>query len=364
MKKREKIMAILNVIRFDGLKSRDWLIYKFPAEDLVLGSQLIVQEGQMAMFVKGGAVADVFYPGTYTLLTENLPILKSIINAPFGGKTPFSAEIYFVNMVVRLDIHWGTTDPIQLIDPKYYVKLRVRAFGQMGLRVLDGVTLFKKLIGGMQRGDIVKFAKIKEFYRGILVIKAKSAIADKIISDRISALEISAKLESLSTQIKKEVDTEFENYGFSVVNFYIQSINFPDGDFEKINKILEDKAAFELMGNDQYITKRSLDIYEGAANNHNGVAGTFVAGGMGLGMGALMNQTIGNPAGRGDMKECVSCHTLIPASAKFCPKCGFNNEHICEVPSSRLSVPQTSCLKNRKTCSLFMMKSSAPRYLQ
>ena len=150
-------MAIINVVRFDGLKSRDWLTYKHPSEKLVLGTQLIVQEGQAAIFVKGGAVADVFYPGTYTLSTANLPILNSIVNLPFGGETPFSAEVYFINTILKLDINWGTTDPIQLIDPKYYVKLRVRAFGQMGLRVTDVSTLFKELIGGMQKDELVKF---------------------------------------------------------------------------------------------------------------------------------------------------------------------------------------------------------------
>lgn len=129
-----------------------------------------------------------------------------------------------------------------------YVKLRIHAFGQMGLRVLDVTTLFKEVIGGMQKADIVKFDKIKEYYRGILVIKAKSAIADAIINNGISALEISTKLESLSEKVKEQISPEFEKYGFTVANFYIQSINFPNEDFEKINKILEDKAAFEIIG--------------------------------------------------------------------------------------------------------------------
>lgn len=328
-------MAIIDVVRFDGLKSRDWLIYKYPSEELVLGTQLIVQEGQVALFVRGGMVADVFYPGTYTLATENLPILKSLINLPFGGKTPFSAEVYFINTTVRLDINWGTTDPIQLIDPKYYVKLRIRAYGQMGLRVVDVTTLFKEVIGGMQKADIVKYDKIKEYYRGILVVKAKTAIADAIINDRISALEISTKLEALSERVKEQISPGFEKYGFSVVNFFIQSINFPDEDFEKINKILEDKAAFEIMGDGRYATKRSFDVYEGAANNQSGVAGAFAAGGIGLGaamgMGASMNQTVGNPLHREDTKECASCHAKISVASKFCPECGFNNsEIVCE----------------------------------
>ncbi len=328
-------MSIIDVVRFGGLKSRDWLVYKYPSEELVFGTQLIVQEGQVAIFVKGGQVADIFYPGTYTLITDNLPILKSIVNIPFGGKTPFSAEIYFLNTTIRMDINWGTTDPIPLIDPKYYVKLRVRAFGQMGIRVLDVTALFKELIGGMQKSDIVKYDKIKEYYRGILVIKVKSVIADAIITNKISALEISAKIESLSNSVKEQITPEFEKYGFAVVNFFIQSINFPDEDFEKINKILEDKAAFELMGDRQYSTKRSFDVYEGAATNQNGVAGTFAAGGVGLGvamgMGNAMGQTIGNTIHRADTKECVSCKAQIPAGSRFCPECGFNNSEIrCE----------------------------------
>lgn len=328
-------MGIIDVVRFDGLKSRDWLIYKYPSEDLVLGTQLIVQEGQVALFANNGAIADVFYPGTYTLVTENLPILKGMINLPFGGKTPFSAEIYFLNTTVRLDINWGTIDPIQLIDPKYYVKLRIRAFGQMGLRVLDASTLFKEVIGGMQKADIVKFDKIKEYYRGVLVIKVKSSIANAIITNGISALEISTKLEELSENVKEQVTPEFEKYGFDVTNFFIQSINFPDEDFDKINKILEDKAAFEIMGDGRYTTKRAFDVYEGAANNQSGVAGAFVAGGIGLGaamnMGASMNQTVGNPIQKEEIKVCVSCGASIPAISKFCPECGFNNsELICE----------------------------------
>lgn len=328
-------MAIINIVKFDGLRSRDWLTYKHPCDELVLGTQLIVQEGQAAIFVKGGAMADVFYPGTYTLSTSNLPILNSIVNLPFGGQSPFSAEIYYINTIIKLDINWGTTDPIQLIDPKYYVKLRVRAFGQMGLRVTDVATLFRELIGGMQKDELVKFDKIKDYYRGILVIKAKSVIADAIIKNQISALEISAWLESLSDKVKEKITPEFERYGFKVVNFFIESINFPDEDFEKINDILEDKAAFEIMGDGRYTTKRSFDVYEGAANNQSGVAGAFVAGGMGLGaamgVGASMSQTVGNPMHREETKECISCKARIPMNAKFCPECGFNNsEMVCE----------------------------------
>lgn len=323
-------MALLDVVRFNGLKSRDWIIYKYPSDELVYGTQLIVQEGQAAIFVKNGMVCDVFYPGTFMLSTENIPILCGLVNLPFGGKTPFSAEIYFLNTTTKLDINWGTTDPIQLIDPKYFVKLRVRAFGQMGLKLQDYAVFFKELIGGMDQDDLVKFDKIKEFYRGLIVIKIKSIISAAIISEKISALEITTKLESLSQTTKEQITEEFQKYGFTIASFYIQSINFPEEDFEKINKILEDKAAFEIMGDNRYSTKRSFDVYEGAANNQNGVAGAFAAGGIGFGtalnMGnniiPAMSSTISDAA----VKICPVCHTQNSSKTKFCSECGGSLE--------------------------------------
>ena len=326
-------MSILEVVKFDGLRGRDWIVYKFPSESIVWGSPVIVQEGQIAIFVKGGEVFDLMYPGTYTLESANLPLLSKVVNIPFGGRSPFSAEIYFVNVTTKLDIYWGTSDPISLIDPKYFVKLRIRAFGQMGLKLVDGGLFFRELIGGMGKGEVIKYDKVKEFYRGLVVLKTKSIIAETIINEKISALEISAKLEEISEESKTKLEAEFERFGLRVANFFVESINFPDEDFEKINSILENKAEFEIMGDGRYVTKRSFDVYQSAAENENGVAGAFAAGGMGIGMGMNMGANINNPAfnpsyqpqppvNSATMVNCPSCGALIRAGLKFCNECG------------------------------------------
>lgn len=319
-------MAILDRIKFDGLKSRDWIVYKYPSEALRTCSTLIVSEGQVAIFVKGGQVCDVFPAGTYELATGNLPILSRLINLPYGGQTPFTAEIYFVNAVTKLDITWGTSDPIQLVDPKYFVKLRVRAFGQMGLKLKQYDLFFKELIGGMSQSDIVSFEKVKLFYRGLIITKVKTMIADTIINDGISALEINTQLDTISTQVKEKIEQEFEKYGFYVPNFYIQSINFPDEDFAKINSLLEDRAAFEIMGDGRYATKRTYDVYESAAQNENGVAGALLTGGVGIGMGVGLAGTMGRvvppPQTPEPMQICSACRAEIKAGQKFCPECG------------------------------------------
>ena len=322
-------MAIIDVVKFDGLRSRDWLVYKFPSDTLVFGTRLIVNEGQVAVFVKGGQVCDLFYPGSYILDTDNLPVLFHIFNLPYGGNTPFTAEVYFINTKTKLDIPWGTSDPIQLIDPKYFVKLRIRAFGQMGLKLMDYSLFFRELIGSMNQNDIVSFDKIKLFYRGMVVTKVKSIISEMILAEKISALEISAHLDDISDKCREEISGEFQKYGFNVVNFFVQSINFPDDDFAKINKILEDKAAFEIMGDGRYVTKRSFDVYEGAANNNNGVAGAFAAGGIGAGGGMNVAQAAGEMAPRinpGQMVICPKCGEKSVQGSKFCNTCGAKLE--------------------------------------
>lgn len=321
-------MAIIDRVKFDGLASRDWLVYKYPGDTLVLGTQLIVNEGQVAVFLKGGKICDIFLPGTHTLSTGNLPILNSVVNLPFGSKTPFTAEIYYINTVTKLDLNWGTSDPIQIIDPKYFVRLRVRAFGQLGLKISDYSLFITELVGSLKQADAVRFEKILEFYKGVLISKVKTIIADIIINQKISALEISAKLDDISKLSSELLIPEFEKFGFKITNFFIKSINFPEDDFNQINKILEDRAAFEIMGDNRYATKRSFDVYEGAANNSGGVAGAFVAGGVGLSAGMAMGSSFGNVMNttpgttQGADLKCPKCNFPYKEGSKFCNSCG------------------------------------------
>lgn len=331
-------MAIIDRVKFDGLASRDWLIYKHPSEKLVFGTQLIVSEGQVAVFLKGGKICDIFLPGTYTLDAGNLPILNSIVNLPFGSKTPFTAEIYYINTVTKLDINWGTSDPIQIIDPKYFIRLRVRAFGQMGLKINDYSLFITELIGSMNQAEIVKYDKILDFYKGVLISKVKTIIADIIINQKISALEISAKLDDISKLTQELLVADFDKFGFRVTNFFIKSINFPDEDFEQINRILEDKAAFEIMGDSRYVTKRTFDVYEGAANNDSGLAGAFAAGGIGLGAGANLAGGLPHVLNTAPQAEvsCPKCNGMVKAGSKFCNHCGSSMNQLecpkCKTP--------------------------------
>ena len=319
-------MVLFDRIKFDGLVNRDWIIYKYPIENIRLGSTLVVNEGQVAIFVKGGELCDVFPAGSHVLSTYNLPLISHLVDFVFDSKSPFTAEIFYINLTNKLDLYWGSSDPIQLIDPKYFVKLRIRAFGQLGLRINDYLAFFRELVGGLNANEIVQYEKVSDYFRGLIVTYIKTELANKIIRDKISALEISTELTNISISLKEMVKTEFEHFGFDLVNFHIQSINFPDEDFEQINTILADRAKFEIMGDNRYVTKRSFDVYESAANNQNGIAGAALAGGIGLGAGQMAMQSMPNQVGAMNHQQasiiCHNCHGQITATSKFCPLCG------------------------------------------
>ena len=125
-------MALLDVVQWDNQKGD--IIYKFPEGAVSLGAQLIVKEGQEAIFFREGKALDSFGPGRHTLKTGNIPILEKLINLPFGGKTPFPAEVYYINKSEVPNLKWGTKQPIQLLDPIYNIAVPLRAFGAYSIK--------------------------------------------------------------------------------------------------------------------------------------------------------------------------------------------------------------------------------------
>lgn len=165
-------MAIVDVLKYDGRK--DVLAWKYPSQELGTWTQVIVNESQEAVFVKEGKILDVLGPGRHTLSTENIPILSKLINLPFGGKSPFTAEVWFINRAHIIDVKWGTPSPIQLQDPKYKVFIPVRSFGQFGVQINDAKSFLTKIVGTL---NVFEQTELVNYFRGLLVSKIKDNIS-------------------------------------------------------------------------------------------------------------------------------------------------------------------------------------------
>jgi membrane protease subunit (stomatin/prohibitin family) len=331
-------MAIIDLVKYNG--APDVFAWKFPSEALSTWTQLIVNSSQQAVLFRDGIPYDLFEAGSYTLDTDNIPILRRFMNIPFGGKSPFAAEVWFVNLLTMMDIRWGTATPVQIQDPKYGILLPVRSFGQFGIRVTDARKLLRKLVG-----TLPSFSKddVNRHFRGLFVTRIKDVISNYLVNKGISVLEINAYLDQISQYMKEQLAPELADYGFEVVNFYVNDISFPEDDpaIAKLRNALSKRAEMGIVGY-SYEQERSFNPREKAAANASG--GTMGAGiglGMGLGLGdgmAAAAAQIGKGLSFGKEPEpekpektvtndnktkfCPACGTEVPTGAKFCIECG------------------------------------------
>jgi membrane protease subunit (stomatin/prohibitin family) len=286
-------MALIDIVKYQSDSNQ--FVWKFPSQDLRLGTQLVVNTSQKAFFIKGGKIFDEFDPGTTTLKSGNIPLLNKLINLPFGGDSPFQAEVWYVNLISKLDNKWGTPTPIQLEDPKYNVIVPVRAFGQFGMSIEDPRIFLEALVGNMTDFST---NKVVEYFKGKVISSFTSALGRKIVLEGISVLQMHVLLDDLSEFCKEKIKDEFSRYGIRIENFYIMSINIPEDD-PSVIKLKEAKdlaARVNIAGKDIYHADRSYDVLNNAAQNQGTLGGTMGAG-LGLGLGFGMGNQMGNLTG-------------------------------------------------------------------
>ena len=204
---------------------------------------------------------------------------------PLGGQSPFTAEVWYVNKAVNLDIKWGTPDPIQLKDPMYQIMVPIRAFGQYGIKIIDSKKFLLKLVGTLTKFDS---KALSEYFRGVFLSKIKVEIATNIIKQGISVLEISTDLTRISSDLRETLNNDVLEYGVELVQFNILSINVPEDDPAVISlkNALAKKAEMGIIGFN-YQQEKSNEILLAAAGNQ-GMSGGIMGIGLGAGVGAAL----------------------------------------------------------------------------
>ncbi len=288
-------MAFIDRVKYDSPDDTSF-VWKYPSEDLKIGSQVIVNEGQEVIFVKGGQALDILGPGTHTLSTGNIPLLNKLINLPFGGKTPFSAELWYINKTVKRDLKWGTPAPIQIMDNTIGFPVSARSFGKWGTRIENSRSFVTQIVGSQLTADD---NKITEYFIGEIIQKLSNTIATAINVNNISILQITTSLNELSTFTYEFIKKEFERFGLEVVNFNIESINIPSEEMEKIQnvfeKTLEARELSKVQVGGAFSAIKTFEVLNAAAENPADGAGVggFLGAGIGLGAGLPLGSQMG-----------------------------------------------------------------------
>lgn len=269
------------------------LVYRFPRyhHEIKYGAKLTVREGQNAVFINEGQLADVFSPGMYTLETQNLPILSALKGWKYGFQSPFKAEVYFVNMRRILDQKWGTKNPIMLRDAEFG-PLRLRAFGTYTFRVTDPALFMKTIVG--TDGHFTA-EEINGQLRNILVAR----FADALGEAKIPALDLAANYNELGARLEGLIQPEFGGYGVELGKLLIENVSLPPA----VEEALDKRSSMGVIGNMQAYTQYQAATALGDAANNPGGAGGLAAGGLaagvGLAMGGQMAQTLTQPGTAG-----------------------------------------------------------------
>lgn len=272
---------VFDVIEAPDMGPND-LVVRFPPTgpgDFRIGSQVIVRESQAAVFFRDGKALDVFGPGRHTITTANIPLLVNLLGALFDGRSPFTAEVYFVNLREFPDRKFGTDQPIPFRDQELGM-VRLRARGLYSMQIEDP-RLFVEVIVGQQ--GLYESQTIEEYLRRTLV----SRLIDLLGETRVSLFDLPALYDELSAGVRVRAEEDFKRRGIRLKEVRIVAIT-PD---EETERAISERAAMGAIGDmNKYLQWKAARALEAAAQSGGATdAGT----GMGLGMGAGMGLGMG-----------------------------------------------------------------------
>ena len=354
-------MAIIDLVKWAPQGNLTIYAYKFPETNLSTYTQLIVQESQVAILFSKGQIVGKFGPGKHTLNTENLPLLRNLYGLPFGGKNPFTAEVWFVNKLQPYNIDWSI-DRMDIHDADYNTGIPLVANGSYGLKIIDEERFLIKIVGtkiSFDQNDLTN-----QFW-GEFSTKTKSTLMQFMIKNKIGLKQISAHLDSISDHLRTIMLPFWENIGFELTKFYIVSIEV-DNSTEVGRRVLEaiSRQSAQAIGGYTWQQSQAFEVakdaVDGMSNSTGGLLGAIVASNMmgGLGGGGIMqpqynqptfnqnnvNSQSGNSQPVAPAREvyCSNCSKKFANNLSFCPFCG---DEYCPCPKCG-----TDNDKNAKRC--------------
>lgn len=258
--------------------SPDTMVWRFErhGNEIKYGAKLTVREGQTAVFVNEGEIADVFTPGMYELYTRNLPILSTLQAWPHGFESPFKAEVYFCSTRIFTNLKWGTRNPVILRDPEFG-PVRLRAFGTYAIRIKDPAVFLREVVGTDGHFTV---DEISDQLRNLIVTRFGTVVA----GSGIPILDLAANTEQLGSFVAGRIAPEFANLGLELTTLLVENVSLPP----EVEQALDRRTSMGIVGDlSRYTQFQAAEAMRAAAQN---------PGAAGAGIGVIVGQALGAQA--------------------------------------------------------------------
>ena len=279
--------------------TRDTMVYRFEryGHEIKYGAKLTVREGQVAVFIHEGQLADVFTPGLYMLETNNMPIMTSLQHWDHGFNSPFKSEIYFVNTNRFTDLKWGTKNPIMIRDADFG-PTRVRAFGTYTVKVKDAGLFMTEIVG--TDGEFTT-DEVTHQIRNIIVQQFSQAMA----GSGIPVLDMAANTGQLGDLVAEKISETIASYGLTLPELYIENISLPPA----VEEALDKRTSMGVVGDlNKYQQFQTAEAMAAAAST----PGSGMGEGLGMGMGMAMANQMANNMNAAQQQPHQAAHAAPP----------------------------------------------------
>ena len=307
----------LEVLEYPG-EVADEICHRIPehgSAEIKFGAQCIVRDYQCAVFFNTGRGGDVLPGGRHTISTKNIPILTNLLALPWGFKSPFRCEVYFVTMKTFADMRWGTTDPVAFRDKEFGL-VRLRAHGTYTFKVAEPAVFVNRLVAG---DNSFTTAEIQDQLRSIVVSRLNDFLGENLTT----VLDLPGQYREMSEALQAHIGPEFKKFGLELQQFFVQSVTPP----EEVQKAIDARSSMGAVGNlDMFLKYKAAHALEGVAQAGGGAMGQGMGMVAGMGLGAMIpGMIVDATAPKAPPKGkvfCAGCHNEMDVDSRFCGKCG------------------------------------------
>jgi len=303
------------VIEWTGAGPDD-IVWRYPAEDIQWGAQLVVHEYETAVFFRDGKSYDSFGPGRHMLTTLNLPKLTAALSRLAGfTETPFKVAVIFIS-TKQFAGKFGSKAQTTELAP-------LMTFGSFWLKVETPQLFVNEVVGGQ---NAYTTPSVNDFLRGF--------INEKMIDDlsKYDLVTVFTKLDEISGQVKASLIEYFRRIGLQLVDLKFEGIDTTPEYRDRLFWLKQSGMTSEGV--------LRMETVKEAAKELGKSSGAALGTGMVLIPPLFQTSTPGAPAVV--LVVCPSCSAQIPSTSKFCPNCG---KSISAMPTQPSQVPSLKCAK-------------------